>query len=40
MASDDSKGELYQKLQESQTRKMKNAFGVINKGAFRNPCDV
>lgn len=39
MASDDSKSELYQKLPESQ-RKMKNALGVINKGTFRNPCDV
>lgn len=40
MASDDSKGKLYQKLPESQRRKMKNAFGIINKGTFRNPCDV
>lgn len=40
MASDDSKGELHQKLPESKRRKMKNVFGVINKGTFRNPCDV
>lgn len=40
MASDDSQGELYQKLPESQRRKMKNAFGVINKRIFRNTYNV